>query len=161
MPPHGVPEAELYGSGVAPKYRRPARERPQGGVIIAMDASPSQYTVLDYGVRWGIENMFSDFKSRGFGLMQSHIKKPDYLERLILIMSIVLYWAISCGMFAEHQGAGDGSKWAAETSPTFIDLSVQIRPSLLTMLPHSRVADSPPLGILGIPMPPPLKIAGW
>ena len=75
-----------------------------------MDANPSEYTVLDYGMRWGIENMFSDFKSRGFGLTQSHIQKPDRLERLILIMSIALYWAISCGMFAEHQAVGDGSK---------------------------------------------------
>jgi hypothetical protein len=29
--------------------------------------------------------------------MQSHIQKPERLERLILIMSIALYWAISCG----------------------------------------------------------------
>ena len=56
-----------------------------------MDANPGKYTVLDYGMRWGIENMFSDFKSRGFGLMQSHIQKPDRLERLILIMA-ALSW---------------------------------------------------------------------
>jgi len=54
--------------------------------------------------------MFSDFKSRGFGLMQSHIQKPDRLERLILIMSITLNWAISCGMFAERQAVADGVK---------------------------------------------------
>ncbi|RNJ48083.1 transposase [Methylocystis hirsuta] len=75
-----------------------------------MDVNPGKYTVLDYGMRWGIENMFSDFKSRGFGLMQSHIQKSDRLERLILIMSIALYWAISCGMFAERQAVADGLK---------------------------------------------------
>ncbi len=37
------------------------------------------------------ESLFSDLKSRGFGLMQSQIKKPDRLERLILIMSLALY----------------------------------------------------------------------
>ncbi|MGB5085451.1 MAG: hypothetical protein WBO09_12790 [Methylocystis silviterrae] len=57
-----------------------------------------------------MENMFSDFKSRGFGIMQSHIQKPDRLERLILIMSIALYWAFSCGMFAERQAVADGIK---------------------------------------------------
>jgi hypothetical protein len=78
--------------------------------IIAMDAQPSRYTTLDYGMRWGIENMFSDFKSLGFGLMQSHIQIPERLERLILVMSIALYWAVSCGAFAEKEAANSGSK---------------------------------------------------
>ena len=39
-------------------------------------------------MRWGIEAMFSDFKSRGLRLNQSQIQKPDRLERLTLIMSI-------------------------------------------------------------------------
>ena len=63
-----------------------------------------------HGFRPAIESMFSDFKSRGFGLMQSHIQKPDRLERLILVMSIALYWAVSCGAFAEQQAADSGLK---------------------------------------------------
>ena len=108
--PKGVTGAELYGSGVVSNIGVLHETGHKEAWIIAMDAKPSRYTVLDYGMRWGIENMFSDFKSRGFGLMQSHIKKPERLERLILIMSIALYWAISCGMFAEHQAVSGGSK---------------------------------------------------
>lgn len=69
------------------------------------DASrePLGNAVLDYGMSWGIETMFSDFKSCGFGLMQSHIQKPDRLERLLLIMGIAVYWAVSCGAFDEIQ----------------------------------------------------------
>lgn len=108
--PKGVTGVELYGSGVVTNIGVLHEKGHKEAWIVAMDAKPSRYTVLDYGMRWGIENMFSDFKSRGFGLMQSHIKKPERLERLILIMSIALYWAISCGMFAEHQAVSDGSK---------------------------------------------------
>jgi hypothetical protein len=108
--PRGVTGAELYGSGIVTNIGVLHEKGHKEPWIIAMDANPGRYTVLDYGMRWGIENMFSDFKSRGFGLMQSQIKKPDRLERLILIMSIALYWAISCGMFAEHQAVSDGSK---------------------------------------------------
>ncbi|MGB5084853.1 MAG: transposase [Methylocystis silviterrae] len=108
--PHGVMGAELYGSGVSTNIGILHEKGHKEPWIIAMDANPGKYTVLDYGMRWGIENMFSDFKSRGFGLMQSHIQKPDRLERLILIMSIALYWAISCGMFAERQAVADGVK---------------------------------------------------
>ena len=108
--PKGVTGAELCGSGVATNIGVLHEKGHKEAWIIAMDAKPSRYTVLDYAMRWGIENMFSDFKSRGFGLMQSHIKRPDRLERLILVMSIALYWAISCGMFAQHQAVRDGLK---------------------------------------------------
>ena len=108
--PKGVTGAELYGSGVVTNIGVLHETGHKEPWIVAMDAKPGRYTVLDYGMRWGIENMFSDFKSRGFGLMQSHIQKPDRLERLILIMSIALYWAISCGMFAERQAVSNGSK---------------------------------------------------
>ena len=47
--------------------------------IIAMSAKPGYLTTLGYADRWGIEPMFSDFKSRGFGLEQTHIQYPDRL----------------------------------------------------------------------------------
>jgi len=108
--PKGITGAELYGSGVLTNIGVLHESGHKEAWIIAMDGTPSRYRVLDYGMRWGIESMFSDFKSRGFGLMQSHIQKPERLERLILIMSIALYWAISCGMFAEQQAVSDGIK---------------------------------------------------
>jgi hypothetical protein len=46
--------------------------------------------------------LFSDFKSWGFGLEQTHIQYPDRLARLILVMSLALYWvswAVSTGMW--------------------------------------------------------------
>src|SRR6201997_3367406 len=67
--------------------------------IIAMSAKPGYLTTLGYAARWGIEPMFSDFKSRGFGLEQTHIQYPDRLARLILVMSLALYWAVSTGMW--------------------------------------------------------------
>ncbi len=39
--------------------------------IIAMSERPGYLRTLDYGQRWGIEPMFSDFKSRGFGIPRS------------------------------------------------------------------------------------------
>src|SRR3954447_26814836 len=47
--------------------------------IIAMSAKPGYLTTLGYAARWGIEPMFSDFKSRGFGLQQTHLRYPDRL----------------------------------------------------------------------------------
>jgi hypothetical protein len=66
--------------------------------IIAMDCDPSKYRILDYGMRWGIECMFSDFKSRGFTITDTHVRKTDRLEKLILILTVALFWAVSVGM---------------------------------------------------------------
>ncbi len=66
--------------------------------IIAMKDTPSKGRVLDYGMRWGIEPMFSDFKSRGFGITKTQLQHADRIERLILVLTIALYWAASTGM---------------------------------------------------------------
>jgi hypothetical protein len=111
--PNGLETAELYGTGVITNIGVVHDKGHAEAWIIAMDARPNRHTTLDYGMRWGIESMFSDFKSRGFGLMQSQIQKPERLERLILMMAIALYWAVSCGMFAENQAANSGQKRGA------------------------------------------------
>ena len=71
--------------------------------IIALSEAPTIHRAFDYGLRWGIEAMCCDFKTRGFGLEDSQIQYPDRLARLILVMALALYWAVSTGMWdAEH-----------------------------------------------------------
>jgi hypothetical protein len=65
--------------------------------IIAMECPPHRAAVLDYGARWAIEPTFSDFKSRGFDLQASQLEHAERLERLILIMSLAMYWCVRVG----------------------------------------------------------------
>ena len=65
--------------------------------IIAMDCQPTQAAVRDYGARWAIEPLFSDFKSRGFQLEDSQLRAPERLDRLILIMTLAMYWCVRVG----------------------------------------------------------------
>ena len=47
--------------------------------------------------------MFSDFKSRGFGVEDTQIQHPDRLARLPLVMALARYRAVSTGLWdAEH-----------------------------------------------------------
>ncbi len=78
--------------------------------IIAMAAKPGYLTTLGYAARWGIEPMFSDFKSRGFGLEQTHLRYPDRLARLILVMALALYWAVSTGMWDQANNPAPAEK---------------------------------------------------
>ena len=73
--------------------------------FIAMSVVPTTAKTFDYGLRWGIEAMFSDFKSRGFGLENSQLQRVDRMDRLILVMTLALYWAVSTGMWAAENAA--------------------------------------------------------
>jgi hypothetical protein len=68
-----------------------------------MSEPPTKGRVLDYGMRWGIEPMFSDFKSRGFGITKTQLQHADRIERLILVLTVALYWASSTGMAPPEQ----------------------------------------------------------
>lgn len=65
---------------------------------IAMDTKPTTGRTLDYGLRWGIESLFSDLKTRGFSITKTQLKHPDRIERLLLVLTVALYWAVSTGM---------------------------------------------------------------
>jgi hypothetical protein len=65
---------------------------------IAMDPKPSEARTLDYGLRWGIEALFSDLKTRGFSITKTQLKHADRIERLLLVLAIALFWAVSTGM---------------------------------------------------------------
>lgn len=78
--------------------------------IIALSEAPTVHRAFDYGLRWGIEAMFSDFKTRGFGLEDSHIQRADRMDRLILVMALALFWAVSTGMWASVHAASPAEK---------------------------------------------------
>lgn len=60
-----------------------------------MDAAPPLgITVLDYGLRWGIEAIFSDYKTRGFGLEDTQLQRSDRLCKLLLVLAMAMHWAI-------------------------------------------------------------------
>lgn len=69
--------------------------------FIAMSAKPTAYTALDYGMRWGIESLFSDLKSRGFDITATHMRKTERLERMLLVLSLAMYWAVSTGLWVK------------------------------------------------------------
>ncbi len=78
--------------------------------IVAISTKRSYLSTLEYSRRWGIEPMFSDFKSRGFGIQETQIQYPDRLGRLILVMSLALYWAVSTGMWDAAENPAPSEK---------------------------------------------------
>jgi len=46
----------------------------------------------------GIEALFSDLKTRGFFLIKTQLRHVDRIERLLLVLTIALFWAVSTGI---------------------------------------------------------------
>ena len=61
--------------------------------------------------------LFSDFKSWGFGLEETHVQYPDRLARLILVMSLALYWAVSTGIWDHVNNPTPAQKKTGNVSP--------------------------------------------
>ena len=80
--------------------------------IIALSERPTPGRARDDGLRWGIEAMFSDFKTRGFHLEASQIARID---RLVLVLALALYWAVSTGMWdaTENRTPAEKSRGSA------------------------------------------------
>ncbi len=102
--------------------------------IIAMDAQPSDATTLDYGMRWGIESLFSDIKSRGFSITQTHLQHPDRIERLLLVLTIALFWAVSTGMEPPSSDQQPSKKKAFRSLTSFFKRGLRIILNAILML---------------------------
>jgi hypothetical protein len=92
-----LPQVQLFTQGILTNVGILQEAGHQEPWIIAMDCPPTRAAVLDYGTRWAIEPTFSDFKSRGFKLEDSHLEHADRLERLLLIMTLAMYWCVRVG----------------------------------------------------------------
>ena len=108
--------------------------------IIALSDRPTPGRARDYGLRWGIEAMFSDFKTRGFNLEASPIERTDRLDRLVLVLALALYWAVSTGMGDANENRAPAEKspgGATQEHRPQLDVAVQTWPAAHPVLPSA------------------------
>jgi Transposase DDE domain len=96
---HGLEDVALTGKRARTHVAMVHADGQAEPWIIAMSDRPTPERARDYGLRWGIEAMFSDFKTRGFNLEASQIERTDRLDRLVLVLALALYWAVSTGLW--------------------------------------------------------------
>jgi hypothetical protein len=104
-PGNGLTEANLCASGVIINIGFVHDKGHKEPWFIAMDAQPTRKTTLDYGLRWSIETMFADFKSRGFGFQHTQLQRPDRISRMLLVLAIALTWATANGHAAQKNSS--------------------------------------------------------
>ena len=66
----------------------------------SIDKDPCEW----YSLRFSIETLFSDQKSRGFHLHKSHLSDPDRLSQLMIAACLAYIWIIYLGNLSIQQG---------------------------------------------------------
>lgn len=68
-----------------------------GELLIVATSQEGEAAIERYGLRWEIETLFGCLKSRGFRFEDTHMTKPDRIQKLMAILSIALAWAHRVG----------------------------------------------------------------
>jgi hypothetical protein len=63
----------------------------------------AERAVEHYRLRFRIECMFANYKSRGFQLHKSHLAAPERLARLLIATSLAYLWVQAVAVFAQEQ----------------------------------------------------------
>jgi Transposase DDE domain len=98
-----IQNADLCNSGVTTNIGYVHDKGHKEAWFIAMDVPPTRTTVLDYGLRWSIEPMFSDCKSRGFRFHDTQLQRTDRISRMMLVLALALTWAVANGQAVQKK----------------------------------------------------------
>ena len=77
----------------------------QNGYFIIASSEHSDPPADVYRQRWQIETMFKALKTNGFNLEDTHLKDPDRLLKLMVMLAIAMAWACKVGIKLYQQKA--------------------------------------------------------
>jgi len=80
-------------------------EEGQQHLYLVTDAETLEQTQKWYRRRFSLETLFSDTKSRGFGLDKSGIRHPERMTRFVMAVFLAYIWLIYLGalVICDHQ----------------------------------------------------------
>jgi len=80
-----------------------ALKMPDGELLIVATDECSGFAIKKYALRWEIESLFGCLKSKGFNFEDTHITKPDRIEKLLVLLTIAFCWAHKTGEWKHEQ----------------------------------------------------------
>jgi hypothetical protein len=73
-------------------------------IYLITSVTDADLAVERYRLRFRIECLFANHKSRGFHIQKSHLSKPERLARLLIATSLAYVWVHAVAIFAQAQG---------------------------------------------------------
>ena len=76
-----------------------------GELLIVATDQLLEDPIKQYAKRWEIETLFACLKSKGFNFEDTHITKPERIEKLLVLLTIAFCWAYKTGEWRHEQKA--------------------------------------------------------
>ena len=76
---------------------------PDGDYLILVTPDFNSKSIEDYAKRWEIETLFGCLKTRGYNFEDTHLTKPERIDRLLAILAIAFAWAHIIGEWFHEQ----------------------------------------------------------
>jgi hypothetical protein len=73
-------------------------------IYLITSLSDADVAIEQYRLRFRIEPMFANHKSRGFQIHKSHLVAPERLARLLIATSLAYLWVHAVAIFAQDHG---------------------------------------------------------
>ncbi len=82
-------------------------ENEEEALLIISDRPACQTRIVEYRQRWKVESTFEDMKSRGWDWEESHVRRLDRVDRLLLVLFLLLWWLAHLAACCIHHGKRD------------------------------------------------------
>jgi hypothetical protein len=73
-------------------------------LLVISDLPACLKRITDYKLRWRVESTFEDMKSRGWDWEESHVRRLDRVDRLLLVLFLLLWWLAHLAGSCIHHG---------------------------------------------------------
>src|SRR5947207_10030438 len=76
-------------------------------LLVISDLPACGKRLAEYKLRWRVESTFQDLKSRGWDWEESHVRRLDRVDRMLLVLFLVIWWLAHLAASCIHDGQRD------------------------------------------------------
>jgi hypothetical protein len=79
-------------------------KKQEEALLVISDQPACQQRLSDYRCRWRVESTFQDLKSRGWDWEESHVRRLDRIDRMLLVLFLSVWWLAHLAACCIHNG---------------------------------------------------------
>jgi len=76
----------------------------EDALLVISDRPACRKRIVEYKKRWKVESTFEEMKSRGWDWEESHVRRLDRVDRMLLVLFFMLWWLAHLAASCIHNG---------------------------------------------------------